>query len=73
MSVYRSKPHFQHLAAYPIAQGKWVNFGGFVTKPEAWGTPWDGPWASECDAEEFTAHFSGWEDEIVELLKVCPL
>ncbi|KIP05116.1 hypothetical protein PHLGIDRAFT_108689 [Phlebiopsis gigantea 11061_1 CR5-6] len=66
----RSTTYCQHLTAYPIAQGKWVNFGGFVTKPEACGTPWDKPWAAECDAHELIEHFSGWEPEVAEILEL---
>lgn len=60
----------QHFVAYPIATGKWANVGGFVTKPDAWGTPWNGPWASECDNQELLDHFSGWEPDVVNVVKV---
>lgn len=60
----------QHFVAYPIATGKWANVGGFVTKPDAWGTPWNGPWASECDNQELLDHFSRWEPDVVNVVKV---
>lgn len=40
-----------------------------VTKPEAEGTIYDGPWVTESTAKEMAQDFAGWESHVQELIE----
>jgi hypothetical protein len=56
--------------AYPLLQGKVVNFAAFHARHELENTPYDGPWISSADKEEFLVTTSQWEPEVQSLLSV---
>lgn len=62
----------QHIITYPISHGKYLNWIGFVTIPGGEGTTYPKKWVIDSTQEEVTAHFSGWEPEVDQMLKVRP-
>ena len=60
----------QHLVTYPIANGRILNVGVGVSYPGQEGKVYDGPWMSSASKEEITKHFSGWEPDAQEIVKV---
>ena len=65
----RSKS-YQHFFGYSIGRGKWANVGGFFANPEKKGTVWNGPWVSDCPAQEVVEKFMGWESDLQDIIKV---
>lgn len=60
----------QHIITYPISHGKYINFVGFVTTPEAEGTTYPHKWVTDAGRDEFIAHYEGWEPEVEQMLHV---
>ncbi|KAL6308500.1 hypothetical protein BKA93DRAFT_725368 [Sparassis latifolia] len=58
-----------HVVAYPISNGRIVNFIAFYTQPELEGTPYPDKSGEPAAKEEVLAHFVGWEREVLELLE----
>jgi hypothetical protein len=49
-----------------------INIGAFVTDPSKEGALYPGAaWIREASHEELLATFSGFEDEVQQILKVC--
>ncbi|KIK66771.1 hypothetical protein GYMLUDRAFT_37901 [Collybiopsis luxurians FD-317 M1] len=59
----------QHIVAYPISHGQLINVAAFTFDIEAEGKPYHGPGIKPVTNEEIVDAFSGWEDEVVQLLK----
>ncbi|KAG6852996.1 hypothetical protein C0991_007678 [Blastosporella zonata] len=60
----------QYIIAYPIVQGKFVNFVAFTARHELESSTFNGPWVSKTDRAEFAGQFSDWEPEVQELISV---
>jgi len=56
--------------AYPIAQGKLINFAATYMRHDLENTPFPGNPVSTAEPEEFAAHFAHWEPEARALLNV---
>jgi salicylate hydroxylase len=56
--------------AYPISQGKAINFAAFHVRSNLENTPYEGPWTSCVDKDEFLNATSQWEPEVQALLSV---
>ncbi|TFK53608.1 FAD/NAD-P-binding domain-containing protein [Heliocybe sulcata] len=70
--MYCGKSKFdilQHVVSYSISQGSIVNVVTFASKPEREGTPYEGPWVTECSQQELLDCYADWEPEVVELLQ----
>ncbi|KAH9989922.1 FAD/NAD-P-binding domain-containing protein [Russula compacta] len=67
----------QHIMAYPISRGRFINFVGFEIRPHEEGTHFKGPWVADVDPSYVSSLFRGWEKEVGELvqclggLKIC--
>ena len=59
--------------SYSISAGSIVNVVAMTTNPQLYGTPWKGPWVTECSPSEVQECFKGWEPEVEEMLKVGQL
>ncbi|KAG5644252.1 hypothetical protein DXG03_008790 [Asterophora parasitica] len=57
-----------YIIAYPISHGKHINFVAFIAQPDLEDTPFDGPWVSATDSDEFGGLFSHWEPEVQDLI-----
>ncbi|KAL0565839.1 hypothetical protein V5O48_016176 [Marasmius crinis-equi] len=55
-----------YVLAYPISQGKLINFVAFTCRHDLENTKFNGPWVSVTDKSYFASHFSHWEPECVE-------
>ncbi|KAJ3536095.1 hypothetical protein NM688_g6883 [Phlebia brevispora] len=60
----------KHLVAYPIAGGTLCNLVGIVWDTSTEGKQYDGPWFTECGADELVNAFDGWEPQVRDLLKL---
>ena len=60
----------QHVVTYPISSGRVLNVGLGVCCPGKEGVPYEGSWTRSATREEIVKHFSGWEPEVQEILKV---
>ncbi|KAF5383335.1 hypothetical protein D9757_008410 [Collybiopsis confluens] len=58
----------QHIIVYPISGGKIINVVAFFTRLEEEGRQWEGPGINSATTEDALGQFSGWEDEVVQLL-----
>jgi salicylate hydroxylase len=58
------------ILAYPISQGKLINFVAFHMRHDLENTPFQGNPVSIADPEEFASPFSHWEPEARILLTV---
>ncbi|KAI0630150.1 FAD/NAD-P-binding domain-containing protein [Trametes polyzona] len=59
----------QHVVSYSISRGSIVNVVAMASQPHLYGTPYEGPWVTDCTREEVQKCFSGWEPEVEEILK----
>ncbi|KIK50758.1 hypothetical protein GYMLUDRAFT_51025 [Collybiopsis luxurians FD-317 M1] len=59
----------QHIVVYPISGGRIINVVAFFSKPEDEGKPMDDLEIRSATTEEAVDKFSGWEDEVTQLLK----
>ncbi|KAF9269723.1 salicylate hydroxylase [Marasmius fiardii PR-910] len=57
-----------YVLAYPISQGKLVNFVGFTCRHDLENTKFNGPWVSVTDKSQFTPYFARWEPEVQAML-----
>ncbi|KAE9405425.1 FAD/NAD(P)-binding domain-containing protein, partial [Gymnopus androsaceus JB14] len=57
-----------HIVVYPISRGRFINVVAFFTSLENEGKPLDRPEIREATKEEVLKEFSGWEDEVIQLL-----
>lgn len=53
----------KHIVAYPINEGKLVNFLGFYTVPGREGTEYEGPSVIDASCNELVKLFEDWEPE----------
>lgn len=61
----------QHLVAYTVSQGKYINVAAFDTKRELEGTPFPhGKWVADVPTQEAVDAYSGFEPEAMALLQV---
>jgi len=58
----------KHIVVFPISGGQIINVVAFVSKVENEGKPLDGLDIKEATTEEVLEHFSGWEEEVIQLL-----
>jgi len=61
----------QHVAAFPILQGKLVNVVPCTTQWKKEGSLLHGPAVVDTKQEDFMHIFKGWEEEVQCLIKVC--
>ncbi|KIK56841.1 hypothetical protein GYMLUDRAFT_247390 [Collybiopsis luxurians FD-317 M1] len=59
----------QSIVAYPIIRGQIINVAAFISNVENEGRSFDGPVIKHIATEAVVEAFSGWEDEVVQLLK----
>ncbi|KAI9070227.1 FAD/NAD(P)-binding domain-containing protein [Trametes sanguinea] len=64
------KSPLSHIITYPISHGKYLNWIGFVTIPGGEGTTYPRKWVVDATQQEVAAHFSGWEPEVEEMLRL---
>ncbi|KAJ8082777.1 hypothetical protein PM082_008633 [Marasmius tenuissimus] len=57
-----------YVIAYPISQGKMVNFVAFTCRHDLEDTKFNGPWVSVADKCQFAGYFSHWEPEVQAML-----
>ncbi|KAI0745659.1 FAD/NAD(P)-binding domain-containing protein [Earliella scabrosa] len=62
-------PTTEHVVSYSISSGSIVNVVTFATQPHLYGTPYFGPWVTDCSPSEVQNCYAGWEPEVEELLK----
>ena len=60
----------QYVIAYPISQGKLVNFVAFTCRHDLEYTKFNGPWVSVAEKSQFAGYFSNWEPEVQAMLDV---
>lgn len=53
----------KHIVAYPINQGKLINYVGFYTVPGREGTEYEGPSVTDATPDELVKLFEEWEPE----------
>lgn len=56
------------VIAYPISQGRAINFVAFVMRHDLEGTKFNGPWMSATDVSAFASNFQTWEPEVLMLI-----
>lgn len=59
----------KHVVSYSISRGSVVNVVALVSHPEQEGAPYEGPWVTDCSAQELHECYAGWEPEVVDLIK----
>lgn len=47
-----------------------MNVVMFASEPQLYGSPYNGPWVTDCSPAEVQRCYSDWEPEVEELLKV---
>ncbi len=52
--------------------GRLINVVAYHSYPEKEGTPYLGGGVQKITVKEVMAEFIGWEDEVQQLLEVCP-
>ncbi|KAJ7736563.1 hypothetical protein DFH07DRAFT_99322 [Mycena maculata] len=57
-----------YIIAYPISQGKMINFVAFDCRHDLENTPFNGPWVGPGDKSHFAQIFAHWEPEVQALL-----
>ncbi|KAJ7065673.1 hypothetical protein C8F01DRAFT_1126365 [Mycena amicta] len=57
-----------YIIAYPISQGKMINFVAFTCRHDLENTRFDGPWVAPGDKSQFAGLFANWEPEVQALL-----
>ncbi|KAI0033745.1 hypothetical protein K488DRAFT_23662, partial [Vararia minispora EC-137] len=58
---------YQHIIAYPISHGRFVNVALFFANHAQEGSVHPGPWVSKSDPREILRQFDGWETEVRQL------
>ncbi|KAJ3781222.1 FAD/NAD(P)-binding domain-containing protein, partial [Lentinula aff. detonsa] len=58
----------KHIVVYPISGGRIINVVAFFSNPDDEGKSLDGPEIRSATTEEALKMFSGWEDEVGQLL-----
>lgn len=61
---------FKYIIAYPISQGKMINFVAFSSQHHLENTTFGGPWVSPTSKSEFASIFTHWEPEVQALIDV---
>ncbi|THH30135.1 hypothetical protein EUX98_g4064 [Antrodiella citrinella] len=60
----------KHLVSYGIGKGgSIVNVVATFSNPSKEGTPFEGPWVTDCSPDDVRKEFNGWEPEAEELLQ----
>ncbi|KAI0743626.1 FAD/NAD(P)-binding domain-containing protein [Daedaleopsis nitida] len=59
----------KHVVSYSISAGSIVNVVTLASRPDLYGTPYAGPWVTDCSSAEVKDCYSGWEPEVEELLQ----
>ncbi|KAJ7625713.1 hypothetical protein FB45DRAFT_922131 [Roridomyces roridus] len=57
-----------YIIAYPISQGKMVNFVAFTCRNDLENTRFNGPWVGPSDKSQFIQTFAHWEPEVQALM-----
>ena len=60
----------QHVVAYPISHGTLINVAAFHSWPDKAGTKYNGKMIDEHTTEVLVNSYAGWEEEVIQLLKV---
>ena len=60
----------QHIIAFPISRGRFVNFVAFEFHPDKEGTHFDGPWVTDVDSSYVQELVHGWEKDVSDLVQV---
>ncbi|KAI0751934.1 hypothetical protein C8Q80DRAFT_1160297 [Daedaleopsis nitida] len=58
----------RHIITYPISDGKYLNWIGFVTVPGGIGTTYPHKWLMDASRDDVVANFAGWEPEVDQML-----
>ncbi|KAF7292584.1 hypothetical protein MIND_01155900 [Mycena indigotica] len=56
------------VMAYPISQGKMVNFAAFTMRHDLENTKYDAPWMGPADKSHFAGLFADWEPDVQALV-----
>lgn len=59
-----------HIVVYPISAGRIINVVAFMSKVENEGKALNDLEIRDATREEVLEHFSGWEEEVMQLLSV---
>ncbi|TFK91603.1 FAD/NAD(P)-binding domain-containing protein [Polyporus arcularius HHB13444] len=59
----------KHVVSYSISAGSIVNVVTLASQPQLYGSPYNGPWVTDCSPTEVQECYAGWEPEVQELLK----
>ncbi|KAI5118815.1 hypothetical protein M0805_000203 [Coniferiporia weirii] len=59
----------KHIIVFPISRGRLINVVAFCSWPEKDGTIFEGKIVEECDKEELLKQYTGWEEEVQQLLQ----
>ncbi|KAJ7115024.1 hypothetical protein C8R44DRAFT_676103 [Mycena epipterygia] len=57
-----------YIIAYPISNGKTINFVAFSCRHDLENTPFEGPWVGPGDKSRFAGIFAHWEPDVQALL-----
>ena len=60
----------QHIIAYPISHGQFINIAAFDTDYDQEGSIFTDPWIQERDSGEVTNSYNNWEPEVKQLVGV---
>ncbi|KAJ3801024.1 hypothetical protein GGU11DRAFT_741946 [Lentinula aff. detonsa] len=66
-SIWVAMQH--HVIAYPIAQGRLVNFAAFNARYDVENPKFEGPWTSTAPKDELKDLFAGWEPSVLALVE----
>ncbi|KAI0708960.1 FAD/NAD-P-binding domain-containing protein [Cerioporus squamosus] len=59
----------KHVVSYSISAGSIVNVVTLASQPQLYGSPYNGPWVTDCSPAEVQECYAGWEPEVQELLQ----
>ncbi|KAI5117035.1 hypothetical protein M0805_002251 [Coniferiporia weirii] len=59
----------KHIITYPISHGRLINIAAIRSWPDKAGTTFEGNATEICSKEELLEQFTGWEEEVQQLLQ----
>lgn len=62
--------HLQHIMAYPISHGRYINFVAFEADYSREGSLYTDPWISTVDSRALSRSFSNWELDVQQIASV---
>ncbi|KAI0294489.1 salicylate hydroxylase [Multifurca ochricompacta] len=68
--VSRAKLSIQHMIAYPISFGRFINFIGYEVYPDKEGTYFEEAWVADADPKYVSKMYDGWDTEVSELMQI---